>query len=79
MKHSDNALGPLDLIERDRKTRPVKPLVFKTPGRECAHATRGCCPKCLPPFPGAMSSRLTDNIAGYTGSVKAAMHRASHG
>jgi hypothetical protein len=32
-----------------RKGPPVRPLVFKTPGRECAHATKGCCPKCFDP------------------------------
>lgn len=24
-------------------------LVYDTPGRECAHANKGCCPRCLQP------------------------------
>lgn len=26
-----------------------KKVVYKTPGRECAHADKGCCPKCIDP------------------------------
>lgn len=29
------------------KGRPK--VVFKTPGRECAHVDAGCCPKCFDP------------------------------
>ena len=25
-------------------------VVYHTPGRECAHADKGCCPKCLDPM-----------------------------
>lgn len=33
-------------------------LVFKTPLRECSHADRGCCPKCLDPM-NAPATNLT--------------------
>lgn len=73
----EQTLGPLDLIAQDRKKHPVKPAVYKTPGVECQHATKGCCPRCRAPFPGKMKSRITDNIAGYTGKVKARMYAVS--
>jgi hypothetical protein len=30
-------------------TRRRRRVVYKTPGRECPHADRGCCPKCRGP------------------------------
>lgn len=26
-----------------------KKVIYRTPGRECSHADRGCCPKCFDP------------------------------
>lgn len=28
---------------------PEKSHIYNTPGRECSHALRGCCPKCFDP------------------------------
>ena len=67
-------MGPMDLIAQDRKKHPVIPAVYRTPGMECQHATGGCCPRCRAPFPGKMQSRLTDNINGYSGWMKARMY-----
>ena len=30
---------------------------YDTPGRECAHADKGCCPKCLDPMATEESKR----------------------
>lgn len=36
------------MSRKNHKKRPK--LVFKTPGRECQHADRGMCPRCLNPL-----------------------------
>lgn len=39
-----------------------KKVIYKTPGRECAHADRGCCPKCIDPCRLMPASRLGSKI-----------------
>lgn len=31
----------------NKKARRRKPVIYHTPGRECAHANKGCCPRCM--------------------------------
>lgn len=38
-----------------KKSRPK--VVYDTPGRECQHADRGCCPRCFDPIKFIASQR----------------------
>jgi hypothetical protein len=37
-------------VTKKKKPQKRKLVIFNTPERECAHADRGCCPKCLDPM-----------------------------
>lgn len=39
------------------------PLIYKTPGLECQHADKGCCPRCRNVHLGRMRSPFKDNVS----------------
>lgn len=36
--------------QNKRRRSNRKQVIYNTPGRECAHADKGCCPACLNPM-----------------------------
>jgi hypothetical protein len=47
---------------RSKKTStPVKRqrVNYNTPGRECAHADKGCCPRCIEPLAFGRQSKVS--------------------